>query len=521
MRLVLTCLVACGAALAQKPQANPDPAKRFFAKRPVVRVAITLSPQDRQALRDTPREYVPATLAIDGDKKGWPKVGVKLKGAAGSFRKVDDRPGFTINLGKFGGTERLHGLKRFHLNNGKQDDSRLCEWLGCEIFTAAGYPAPRVAHAMVTLDGEVLGLYVLREGFDRQFLQRTLGKTNGTLYDGGFCHDIDDALERDSGDGPRDGSDLDRLRDACAMMNEGRTAKLESSLNIKAFIDFMALEAMVGHWDGYCQNRNNFRLWCSAELGRSLFFPHGMDQLFGKAHASVLQHPSAIVASAVQQHPNWRKLYRARLKALLPLLKSSLLNKKLKAQGDRLERALKRHDPDQARELSRAVRKLMGKVSARYQNLGKQVRQPEPKALTFRKGKPRKLDDWNPSGETDHIELKKRGSALFIGCKSRGEQERRGAYRATVLLERGKYRVTAKVRTDDVEALATGGGGVRLMAGKRAGAAMLGDNKWTDVSCDFEVTKLQSNVDLRLELRGRNGKVWFRISSLQLAPVAR
>lgn len=520
MRITLTLLIASATALAQTPQANPDPAKRFFASRPVVNVAITLASEDRQSLRDRPREYVPATISINGDRKGWPGVGIKLKGAAGSFREIDDGPGFTVNLGKFGGAERLHGLKRFHLNNGRQDDSRLCEWLGCEVFTAAGYPAPRVAHAIVTLDDELLGLYVLREGFDRQFLQRILGSTEGTLYDGGFCNDIDKSLERDSGDGPRDHSDLARLRDACALMNDGRTAKLESAIDINRFIDFMVLEAMVGHWDGYCQNRNNFRLWCSAKLGGSLFFPHGMDQLFGKAHASVLQHPSAIVASAVNQHPVWRKRYRTRLNQLLPYLKSRSLNKKLKAQGARMAKALKRHDSDRARELTKDVRDLMNRVSARYKSLQKQVREPEPRALTFRKGKPHKLDDWNPSGETDQIELKKKGAAFLIQCKSRGEEERRGAYRTTVLLARGKYRLAATVRSDDLEALARGAGGVRLMAGDKAGRALLGDNKWTQLSCDFEVSKMQENVELRLELRGRDGKAWFRISSLQLAPAA-
>ena len=96
----------------------------------------------------------------------------------------------------------------------------------------------------------------------------------------------------------------------------------------------------------------------------------------------------------------------------------------------------------------------------------------------------------------------------------------RGAYRTTVLLARGKYRLAATVRSDDLEALARGAGGVRLMAGDKAGRALLGDNKWTQLSCDFEVSKMQENVELRLELRGRDGKAWFRISSLQLAPAA-
>lgn len=519
MRSALTILLACCALPAQKPAANPDPARKFWASRPILEVAITLSPDNRQRLRDRPREYVEATIAIDGDKKGWPKVGVKLKGAAGSFRKIDDRPGFTVNLGKFGSQERLNGLKRFHLNNGRQDDSRLCEWLAHEIFTSAGYPAPRVGHAIVTLDGELLGLYVLREGFDKQFLMRVLGETNGCLYDGGFCQDIDRSLERDSGDGPRDHSDLVKLRDACKEMNEGKTLKLESMMNIDAFIDFMALEAMVGHWDGYCQNRNNFRLWLSSDLGESMFFPHGMDQLFDKAHASVLEHPSAIVADCVQQHPRWRELYRKRLKQLLPKLKYRTLNKKIKAQGARMERALKKYDKAKARDLARAVQDLMGKVTARYKHLEKQVRAPEPKPLAFKGGRPIKLDDWNPSGETDHIELKKRttgGTSLHIACKSKGTTERRGAYRKTVLLKRGRYRLSGMVRTDGVEQLDGGEGGVRIMADENASTVVAGDTKWSELTCDFEVTKLSGNVKLRLELRGRDGKAWFRLSSLKL-----
>jgi hypothetical protein len=520
--LALVGLLAAAALPGQQkpPQKPADPAKKFFKGAPVLRVAITLTAENRQMLRNRPREYVPATIVLDGDKSGWPKVGVKLKGAAGSFRKVDERPGFTINLGKFGGAERLHGLKRFHLNNGAQDGSCLSEWLGGEVFTAAGYPAPRVGHAIVTLDGELLGLYVLRESFDKRFLLRTVGKTNGSLYDGGFCQDIDRSLEKDSGDGPDDHSDLQRLLEACADLGPKSTAKLASAIDIDAFIDFMAIEAMLAHWDGYSESRNNFRLWCSQDLGKSQFFPHGMDQLFDRADASILKHPSAIVANAVQQHPQWRKRYRARLKALLPLFKSRTLNKKIKTRAGKVQKVLKRVDADLARKHDDAVRQLMSKVSSRYRHLQKQVREPEPEPLAFKKGRPIKLDDWNTAGETSDIELKKRSFAgtasLYIACTSRGQKERRGAYRVSALLATGKYRVTAMARCQGVEGLPGNKGGVRLLAGKTKGTPLLGDCKWTEVSCEFEVTKFRSNVELRLELRALDGKAWFKTNSLLL-----
>ena len=50
-----------------------------------------------------------------------------------------------------------------------------------------------------------------------------------------------------------------------------------------------------------------------------------------------------------------------------------------------------------------------------------------------------------------------------------------------VLLSNGRYRMTAMVRHEDIEALAGGDGGLRLMAGEASGAAQLGDAKWTDL----------------------------------------
>lgn len=502
---------------------DPDPARKFFLSGLVVHITLDLEPADRQKLRDRPREYVPATVRLDGDKSGWSNVGVKLKGAAGSFRKIDERPGFTFNLGKFGGTERLHGLRRFHLNNGVQDDTWLCEWLGSELFTAAGYPAPRVAHALVWLDGKELGLYVLREGFDEQFLRRAFGTTAGSLYDGGFCKDIDRQLEKDAGDGPDDRSDLGHLRAVCESFDGERAARLESVLDVDAFVDFMALEAMVGHWDGYSNNRNNFRLWCQAQ-GQAHFLPHGMDQLFGDADASVLDHPSAIAASAVHRHAAWRKLYRKRLTALLPLFRPGKLVKKVQARAARLQKELRAIDRELASSHKRAVRKLIGRIEARYKSLKKQVKASEPAPLAFRGEQPVRLERWNTAGETDHIMLRKRSyrgtPALHIACTSRGDKERRGAFRTSVLLERGKYRVLALARCEDVELLrkedGTLHGGVQLTIDKKQSDSLGTDTKWTELSCDFEVADYRDNVELRLELRARDGKAWFRTDSLKI-----
>jgi hypothetical protein len=517
--LVLACAGQLGAQ--PPPPADLDPARAFFAAGEGVRISITLTDADREHLRTKPREYVQAVVRVDRQPE-WAHVGVKLKGAAGSFREIDDRPGFTVHLGKFGEPNRLHGLQRFHLNNCVQDDTCLCEWLGNEVFTAAGLPAPRVAHALVTLDGKSLGLYVLREAYDRQFLMRVYGNAAGNLYDGGFCQDIDSDLEKDSGDGDKDRSDLKQLRELCKGVATDRTTRLEAAIDMPAFLDFMALELMLGHWDGYTQNRNNFRLWCASAPGRAQFLPHGMDQLFGEEDASVLDHPTTIVASACHQDPALRKRYRERLRALLPLFEPRRLLPKIEAIAGKLQKALRTIDDAAATHHAEAVRGLQERVSARYRNLQVQVKAPEPKPLQFSGQKPIALTAWHPGAESDHVVLAKKDfkgvNTLQIACQKGPAEPREAAWRTHALLERGRYRLSATTRCDGVSKPNDDDSdtGVHVAVNGASSERLTGNQNWRPLVCEFEVSEYMRNIELELRLRAVTGTAWFRADSLQL-----
>ena len=56
-------------------------------------------------------------------------------------------------------------------------------------------PVPRADHAFVTLNGRELGLYVLVEGFDKEFLKRHFKRADGAFYEGGVLQDIDRPLQ--------------------------------------------------------------------------------------------------------------------------------------------------------------------------------------------------------------------------------------------------------------------------------------------------------------------------------------
>jgi spore coat protein CotH len=156
----------------RKENKKPPPAQDIFTEGHIPALRLEINGQGMDSLRRSPRVYVPATVR-EGTMV-YTNVAIHLKGGPGSFRKLDDYPAFTLNFDRFAEGQRFHGLKKIHLNNSVQDRTYLSEKISRELFEAAGVRAPRAGHATVTLNGSVLGLYVLVEGVNKQFLGRYL-----------------------------------------------------------------------------------------------------------------------------------------------------------------------------------------------------------------------------------------------------------------------------------------------------------------------------------------------------------
>jgi hypothetical protein len=243
---------------------------------------------------------------------------VKLKGAAGSYRPVDDKPAMTLHFSKWADGRRVYGLRRLHLNNSVQDESLLCEYLGSHLFRSAGVPAARVAWATVRVNDRKLGLYVLKEAFENEFLRLFFGNDKGNLYEGGFVRDLERGLSKESGKGPDDQSDVRAL---WAPVEEKDTDKrwemLQKVLDVDLFVTYAALSVMLVDWDGYPLNRNNYRIYFRPTDGKAVFMPHGMDQLFQRSYTEMDASWSGALAWAVFDTPQGFKLYEERCHQVL------------------------------------------------------------------------------------------------------------------------------------------------------------------------------------------------------------
>src|SRR5262245_25657818 len=203
---------------------------------PVPVFPITVDKENLAQLRKEPRKAVRAALTVGAEK--FEKIGLHLKGAAGSFRQWDDKPALTVNMDKFVEGQHFRGLDKFHLNNSVQDGAYFNELITCERFLATGCPAARACHAVVELNGRKVGLYVLKEGFDTVFLKRHFKHDGGNLYDGGFLQEIDQPLKLDHGPG----CDWKDLKALAATTREADHAKRYAGLEKMLYLDkFYAL----------------------------------------------------------------------------------------------------------------------------------------------------------------------------------------------------------------------------------------------------------------------------------------
>ena len=194
-------------------QSRLDREAEAFFTGPVRTFEVTLESNALASLRQDPRKAVPATVRVGTNV--FESVSVHVKGSAGSTRSVDDNPALTLNFGKFKEGQTAFGLHKLHLNNSVQDPSRMNELVASTLYRRSGIPTARATQGLVILNGRDLGLYVIKEGYDKAFVRRNFPedpKAEGNLYDGGFVRDIDENLTREVGRGTNDLADLRQQR---------------------------------------------------------------------------------------------------------------------------------------------------------------------------------------------------------------------------------------------------------------------------------------------------------------------
>ena len=506
-----------------------DKSDEFFASGVIPSLRIEIAKTNMASLRRDDRTYVRATVR-EGDRV-YEEVGIHLKGAAGSKQSIDQKPALTLNFDKFHDGQKFHDIDKLHLNNSVQDKSYMTEALCSELFLEAGVPTARTTHARVWLNGRDLGLYVLKEGYDRQFLKRHFRNPKGNLYDGGFLQEITARLQCDAGEG--DVKVYSDLRAVAAAAREPdfskRMGRLEQVLDVDRFLAFTALEILTEHWDGYALKKNNYRIYHDPESGRCVFIPHGMDQMFWSADRALVPNElEGLVARGVLQTAEGRQRYRRSVSNIVSnVFTTERLMEHIIRLQSRLRPVLETMSTSWAKAYDSEVQKLRGQIQQRIRRVNEMLAEPVAEPIDFDARGVAKLTRWQPfdlksSGKLEQVKLSDRPMLHIVA----GDTERCSAsWRSAALLKPGRYVFEARLRTEGIVPLAEDpsrglGAGIRISKSRVTRTnGFVGDHEWLKVEYEISIEGEVGEPIFVCELRAMKGEVWFDLSSLRVRRV--
>jgi hypothetical protein len=497
---------------------NAAQADKLFSGREVPHLVIKIPEEEMEILRDQKRQNgkVPQRTNVlvtvrDGDSF--------FTNGSASFRGIDSKPALTLTFDKYEEKQRFRGLQKISLNNSMHDPTYLCERLGREIYAAAGIPVPRVAHASVELNGRDLGVFVLAEGWNKQFLKRHFRDPDGNFYERKGI-DVTTPLELKSGDHSEDHRALKALADAVQEADpQERWRKLGKTLDVDQFITGMAVEIMIGHWDGYCRNRNNFRVFHDRTQDRIVFLPHGMDQLFGMRRASndmpVAGTMKGLVAIAVMESPEGCRRYIQRMDELLEkYFDVAGMTNRVVETSERL-RPLLESNLGMLETNQSSVAKLLEQIPQRYQTMRQQLTELQtPLPIGHKEGVA--IARWESRRDSGNPTLA-RGAPGALQITGANTLTCLGSWRAVFFLEPGHYKLEGDVSVEQVKRGDTrpeGYATLRSSESEDGPTASLPQTR-TNLTHHFTVSSTRY-VELICEYRGNGGKASFDGESIAL-----
>jgi hypothetical protein len=285
-----------------------------------------------------PRSYYPGAIKIGTEE--FPGAGLRIKGGCGSSRTLDGKAGFKANLSwddpavaGCAKSRKYKGLKKFTLNNQVEDASFTHERIGYHFLRKLGLPVPRVAPARVYVNGQLWGLYLNIETIDRRFLALHFDSKHGMLYEADYGCDIGEEVcfepkfDTDECDDPPKGDPTDMTplqglnRRLERIPADDFYPAIDEIIDFDAYLTNWAAASIMGYWDGYPNDPNNYRIYHDPTDDRWTLITTGIDQLFEEDVDPF--NPAGMLSIRCLADEDCQTAFRSRLMELLDIFEAS------------------------------------------------------------------------------------------------------------------------------------------------------------------------------------------------------
>ena len=319
--IVLIAVVLCLAAAPAAAQTADD----LFSVDTIHDLRLFIHSGDLQQLRQRFDEntYYPADLL-------WRNVRVRNVAvrSRGFSSRNSTKLGLRVDMNRFTSRQRFVGLSSLVLDNLWHDPSLMRERLALALFRRMGQPASRVSFARLYINNLYQGLYGIVEPIDAHYVLRTLGATDGYLfqfkwtrpYFGEFLGDelapYKELFEPETHRLDADSMLYAPIRDLFREVNHPDDAQwrdlVDRYVDLEQLVTYVAIETFLSERDGMTgfAGMANFFLYRPERSTRHRLLAWDRDSAFERIDYPILErtHPYVLVQRALT-FPDLRARY--------------------------------------------------------------------------------------------------------------------------------------------------------------------------------------------------------------------
>jgi spore coat protein H len=281
--------------LSVKAQFVHPPNNNAFLQYEVASVYVTMSAVDAQTMvADSVYSDYPFVSSViyssSAVQDTLTNVGIHVRG---NTSRDAAKKSFELSFNSYVSGRKYRGLEKMKLNGEHNDVSILRSKVSCDLLTACGLPSPRSSYVKLYINNEYKGLYIHIEHFDEEFIQKRFPNDNtGNLFKCFYGSDLtyhgtnptyyENTYKLKTNEAVNDYSGLIHLIEVLYnSANANFVCEIQDVFDVDTYLRTLAVEILIGQWDGYAYNKNNYFLYERPSDGKFIFMEYDLDNTFG------------------------------------------------------------------------------------------------------------------------------------------------------------------------------------------------------------------------------------------------
>ncbi len=222
-------------------------------------------------------------------------VGFRLRG---NTSRHSQKKSFKVSFNTFTPGGKYYGVEKLNLNGEHNDPSVIRSKVCWDILHKMEIPAPRSNHVRVYINNNYYGLYINVEHIDEEFIKSRFTYNDGNLYKCLWPADLNylganpelykveqggrRAYELKTNEEIDDYTDFANFVDVLNNSDDADfICEMDNVFNTYDYLKVIASEILLGHWDAYIYNQNNFYLYHNTISDKFEFIPYDLDNTLG------------------------------------------------------------------------------------------------------------------------------------------------------------------------------------------------------------------------------------------------